>query len=38
MSLHENRTLRLTPRFRQLQVLRSERLTPHMQRLVLGGA
>jgi len=38
MSLHENRTLRLTPRFRQLQVLRSERLTPHMQRIVVGGA
>lgn len=37
MSLHENRTLRLTPRFRQLQVLRSERLTPNMQRIVVGG-
>lgn len=35
---HENRTLRLTPRFRQLQVLRSERLTPNMQRIVVGGA
>ncbi len=34
---HENHTIRLTPRFRQLQVLRSERLTPHMQRIVLGG-
>lgn len=37
MSLHENRRISLTPRFRQLQVLRSERLTPHMQRVVLGG-
>jgi len=34
---HENRTLRLTPRFRQLQVLRSERLTPNMQRIIVGG-
>lgn len=37
MSLHENRLIRLTPRFRQLQVLHSERLTPNMQRIVLGG-
>ncbi|MBN8791457.1 MAG: siderophore-interacting protein [Stenotrophomonas nitritireducens] len=37
MSLHENRTLRLTPRFRQLQVLHRERLTPNMQRIVVGG-
>ena len=37
MSLHENRLIHLTPRFRQLQVLHSERLTPNMQRIVLGG-
>ncbi|MCL7714926.1 siderophore-interacting protein [Stenotrophomonas mori] len=37
MRSHENRMVQLTPRFRQLQVLRSERLTPNMQRIVLGG-
>lgn len=37
MSLHETRLIRLTPRFRQLQVLHSERLTPNMQRIVVGG-
>ena len=37
MSQHETQLIRMTPRFRQLQVLRSERLTPHMQRVVLGG-
>ncbi len=38
MSLHETRLIRLTPRFRHLQVLHSERLTPNMQRIVVGGA
>ncbi|KRG83869.1 iron utilization protein [Stenotrophomonas daejeonensis] len=37
MSRHETRLVRLTPRFRHLQVLRSERLTPNMQRIVVGG-
>ncbi|SBV36869.1 putative siderophore interacting protein [uncultured Stenotrophomonas sp.] len=37
MSRHETRVIRLTPRFRHLQVLRSERLTPNMQRIVVGG-
>ncbi len=37
MTLHETQLIRLTPRFRHLQVLRSERLTPNMQRIVVGG-
>lgn len=37
MSLHESRRVQHDVRFRQLQVLRVERLTPHMQRIVLGG-
>ena len=37
MSLHESRRVQHEVRFRQLQVLRVERLTPHMQRIVLGG-
>jgi len=37
MPPHENRRIQLTPHFRQLQVLRRERLAPHMQRIVLGG-
>ena len=37
MSTHENRLVRHTPRMHALQVLHSERLTPNMQRLVLGG-
>ncbi|WP_313252858.1 siderophore-interacting protein [Stenotrophomonas sp.] len=37
MSLHETQLIRFTPRFRHLQVLRSERLTPNMQRIVVGG-
>lgn len=37
MSNHENSRLRLDVRFRQLTVLRSEPVTPHMQRIVLGG-
>jgi len=38
MSQHETQLIRMTPRFRQLQVLRTERLTPNMQRIVVGGA
>ncbi|WP_305805297.1 siderophore-interacting protein [Stenotrophomonas sp. YIM B06876] len=37
MSLHETRTLRRAVHFRQLQVVRSERLTPNMQRIIVGG-
>lgn len=37
MPRHETRSIRLTPRFRRLQVLRSERLTPNMQRIIVGG-
>lgn len=37
MSQHETQLIRMTPRFRQLQVLRTERLTPNMQRVVVGG-
>lgn len=37
MPLHESRRVQHEVRFRQLQVLRVERLTPHMQRIVLGG-
>lgn len=35
---HESRMLRHAVVMRQLEVLRTERLTPHMQRVVLGGA
>lgn len=38
MSKHESRRVMHEVRFRELQVLRVERLTPHMQRIVLGGA
>lgn len=37
MPLHENRMLRHPVVFRTLQVMRTQRLTPHMQRIVLGG-
>ena len=37
MPRHETQSIRLTPRFRRLQVLRSERLTPNMQRIIVGG-
>jgi len=37
MSLHENRMIRLTPRFRQLQVCCTQQLTPHMQRITVSG-
>ncbi|MGV8960040.1 MAG: siderophore-interacting protein [Stenotrophomonas sp.] len=37
MSTHENRLVHHTARMRPLQVLHSERLTPNMQRIVLGG-
>jgi len=37
MSLHESQMIRHPLHIRQLQVLRSERLTPHMQRIVVGG-
>ncbi|WP_313318317.1 siderophore-interacting protein [Stenotrophomonas sp.] len=37
MPTHETQLIRLTPRFRQLQVRRVERLTPNMQRVVVGG-
>ncbi|KRE89360.1 iron utilization protein [Frateuria sp. Soil773] len=38
MTLHAPRMLRHTVVFRSLDVLRVERLTPHMQRVVFGGA
>lgn len=38
MSTHENSRLRLDVRFRPLTVLRTEIVTPHMRRIVLGGA
>lgn len=37
MPSHATQLIRLTPRFRQLQVLHSARLTPNMQRIVVGG-
>lgn len=37
MSQHETQLIRMTPRFRQLQVVHTERLTPNMQRIVVGG-
>jgi NADPH-dependent ferric siderophore reductase len=37
MAKHEPRMVRHTVVMRQLEVLRVERLTPHMQRVVLGG-
>ena len=37
MSKHESRRVMHEVRMRQLEVLRVERLTPHMQRIVLGG-
>jgi NADPH-dependent ferric siderophore reductase len=37
MSLHVHQTLRHPLEFRTLQVKRIERITPHMQRIVLGG-
>ena len=36
MSQHETQLIRMTPRFRQLQVVHTERLTPNMQRIVVG--
>lgn len=38
MSEHENKRLRLDVRFRDLRVLRTETLTPHMRRIIVGGA
>ncbi|HEY9132874.1 MAG TPA: siderophore-interacting protein [Dyella sp.] len=38
MGIHESRMLRHAVVMRELKVLRTERLTPHMQRIVLGGA
>jgi NADPH-dependent ferric siderophore reductase len=38
MSHHEHRLVRHPIVFRSLEVLRVERLTPHMQRIVVGGA
>lgn len=38
MTEHNNTRLRLDVRFRELTVLRSEEVTPHMRRIVLGGA
>lgn len=37
MALHEHRMQRHSVVFRTLEVLRVERLTPHMQRITLGG-
>jgi NADPH-dependent ferric siderophore reductase len=37
MSIHEHQTLRHPVVFRSLEVKRTERLTPHMQRIVFGG-
>jgi len=37
MTIHIHQTLRHPIKFRTLQVLRVERLTPHMQRIVVGG-
>ena len=37
MAKHEPRMVRHTVVMRQLEVVRVERLTPHMQRIVLGG-
>src|SRR2546427_7534088 len=34
---HNNTRLRLDVRFRELTVLRTEEVTPHMRRIVLGG-
>jgi NADPH-dependent ferric siderophore reductase len=37
MSLHESRLVRRAIQFRPLQVLHSQRLTPNMQRVIVGG-
>jgi len=37
MPLHENRMIRLPLRLRRVQVRNSQRLTPHMQRVVVTG-
>lgn len=37
MTTHDNRLLRHEIRRRELQVLRTEEVTPHMRRIVLGG-
>jgi NADPH-dependent ferric siderophore reductase len=37
MTSHASTQIRLVPHFRSLQVLRSQRLTPNMQRIVVGG-
>lgn len=37
MNTHEHRTQRHTIVFRTIEVLHTERLTPHMQRIVFGG-
>jgi len=38
MALHENRLIRLPLRLRHVQVHSSQRLTPHMQRIVVSGS
>lgn len=38
MTSHIHQTLRHTLRFRKIDVLRVQRLTPHMQRIVFGGS
>ena len=38
MTEHNNTRLRLDVRFRELTVLRTEEVTPHMRRIVLGGS
>ena len=37
MTEHNNTRLRPDVRFRELTVLRTEEVTPHMRRIVLGG-
>ena len=37
MALHENRLLRHTVKFRPLQVLRTEEISPCMRRVIVGG-
>jgi len=38
MTTHTHQRIRHTVVFRTLDVLRVERLSPHMQRIVFGGA
>ncbi|HAI48351.1 MAG TPA: NADPH-dependent ferric siderophore reductase, partial [Stenotrophomonas sp.] len=37
MALHENKLLRHTVKFRPLQVLRTEEISPCMRRVIVGG-